>query len=194
MSDTAFISGDPTVISWSLEQKHLNTCNMSGCMLTHCGLSGDACIHASVNWVIICSCRGLLPVRCQAIIWTISGVLSVGPLWTNSNEIHIQIWNIFNEIYVKISSVKWQLFCQALNVRSSSDRKQWMSDMVQISNPDITHLRTRCEFQFTYNHTTEHTTTCYSSVIAWLMLQNICIGEITTTWRHNKTIMWTTSI
>ena len=44
-------------------------------------------IYASLNWVIIGSDNGLSPVRCQAIIWIIVGILLIGPLGTNFSEI-----------------------------------------------------------------------------------------------------------
>ena len=36
--------------------------------------------YVSVNWAIICSDRGLLPVRCQSITETIVDFLLIGPL------------------------------------------------------------------------------------------------------------------
>ena len=44
-------------------------------------------IYASLNWVIIGSNNELSPLRCQAIIWTNAGILSVGPFGTNFREI-----------------------------------------------------------------------------------------------------------
>ena len=40
-------------------------------------------IYASVNYTIIGSDNGLLPVRHQAIIWTNAGILFIWPLETN---------------------------------------------------------------------------------------------------------------
>ena len=52
------------------------------------------------------------PNRCQAIIWTNTGLLSIGPLGTNFSEILIKIENFsFKEIASKISSAKWWPFC-----------------------------------------------------------------------------------
>ena len=48
-------------------------------------------IYASVNKVIIGSDNGLSPIWCQAIIWANNGLLSVGPLGTNSSEMLIEI-------------------------------------------------------------------------------------------------------
>ena len=51
---------------------------------------GGAYIYASVNPVSIGSDNRLSPIRCQAIIWTNAGILSIGPLGTNFSEILIE--------------------------------------------------------------------------------------------------------
>ena len=77
-------------------------------------------IYVSVNWVSIASDNGLSPSQCQAIIWTNAGILSIGPLWTNFNEISIKIHIFtFKKIHLKMSSWKWQPFCLSLNVLTS---------------------------------------------------------------------------
>ena len=43
-------------------------------------------IYASVNWVSTVSDNGLAPVRRQAITWTNTDLLSIGPLETNFSE------------------------------------------------------------------------------------------------------------
>ena len=56
---------------------------------------------------------GLSPGRPQAIIWTNAGILLIGPLGTNLEEIVIKIHNLsFTKMLVKISSAKWRPFCQ----------------------------------------------------------------------------------
>ena len=66
---------------------------------------------------IIGSDNGLSPGRRQAIIWTNAGILSIGPLETNFSEIYIQIRTFsFMKMGLKVSSVKWRLFCLGLNV------------------------------------------------------------------------------
>ena len=67
--------------------------------------------------VIIGSDNGLSPDRRQAIIWTNAGILLIGPLGINFNEILIEI-NIFSlkKMHVKMSSAKWRLFRLGLNV------------------------------------------------------------------------------
>ena len=66
---------------------------------------------------IIGSDNGLLPGRRQAIIWTDAGILLIGSVGTNFNEILIVI-HIFscNKIHFKMSSGKWRPFCFGLNV------------------------------------------------------------------------------
>ena len=54
---------------------------------------------------IIGSDNGLSAGRRQAIIWTIAGILFIGPLGTIQKKMHL-----------KIPSVEWQTFCLGLNV------------------------------------------------------------------------------
>ena len=66
---------------------------------------------------IIDSDNGLSPGRRQAIIWTNAGILLIGPLGTNFNEILIEILTFaFMEMRWKVSSAKWRPFCLGLNV------------------------------------------------------------------------------
>ena len=58
--------------------------------------------------------NGLSPGRRQAIIWTNTGILLIGPLGTNFNEILIKIQTFsFTKIHLKISSAKWRPFFAA---------------------------------------------------------------------------------
>ena len=67
--------------------------------------------------IIIGSDNGLSPGRRQAIIWTYDGILSIGPLGTNVNEILIEIYIFsFRNIHLKMSSAKWRLFRLGLTV------------------------------------------------------------------------------
>ena len=53
----------------------------------------------------------------QAIIWTNAGILLIGPLGTNFNEILIEIHIIsFKKIHSKMASGKWRPSCLGLNV------------------------------------------------------------------------------
>ena len=66
--------------------------------------------------IIIGSDNGLSPGRRQAIIWTNAGILLIGPLGTNFNEILIEIHTFsFMKMHLKMSSGKRQPFCLGLN-------------------------------------------------------------------------------
>ena len=82
--------------------------------LTHWGRA----THISVSKLtIIGSDNGLSPGRCQAIIWTSAGILLIGPLGTNLNEILIEILTFsFKKMRLKVSSAKRRPFCLGLNV------------------------------------------------------------------------------
>ena len=81
---------------------------------THWGRVTHICIS---KLSIIGSDNGLSPDRHQAIIWTNAGILSIGNLERNFNEILIAIHTFsFKNIYVKMSSGKWPPFCLGLNV------------------------------------------------------------------------------
>ena len=62
---------------------------------THCGRVMHICIS---KLTIIGSDNGLLPGRCQAIIWTNDGILLIGPIGTNFGEILIEIITFIHEI------------------------------------------------------------------------------------------------
>ena len=49
-------------------------------------------IYVSVSWANIGSGNGLAPIQHQAIIWTDTDLLSIGPLQTNFSEILIEIY------------------------------------------------------------------------------------------------------
>ena len=60
---------------------------------------------------IIGSDNGLSPGRRQAIIWTIAGILLIGPSGTNFSEILIGIQTFsFKKMHLKMSSAKWRPF------------------------------------------------------------------------------------
>ena len=59
----------------------------------------------------------LSPDRRQAIIWTNAGILLIGLLGTNFNEMLIEIHAFsFTKIHLKMSSGKWRPFCLGLNM------------------------------------------------------------------------------
>ena len=69
------------------------------------------------NLTIIGSDNGLSPGRRQAIIWSNAGILLIGALGTNFNEMLIEIRAFsFTKIHLKMSSGKWRPFSLGLNV------------------------------------------------------------------------------
>ena len=62
---------------------------------------------------IIGSDNGLSPERRQAIMWPNAGILLIGPLRTNFNEI---LKFVLKKMRLKVSSAKWRPFCVGLNV------------------------------------------------------------------------------
>ena len=69
-------------------------------------------IYTSMNCASIGSDNGLSPVRHQAIISTITGLLSIGPLVTIVSEILFEAQNFsFMKMHLKISSAIWRPFC-----------------------------------------------------------------------------------
>ena len=81
--------------------------------LTHWGRVTHICV---VNLTIIASDNGLLPDRRQAIVWSNAGILLIGLLGTNFNEILIEILTFsFKKMHWKVSA-KWRPFCLGLNV------------------------------------------------------------------------------
>ena len=56
--------------------------------------------YASVNWTIIGLDNDLIPVWCQAIIWTDTGLLLIGLVQTNFNGVWIEIKKFLTRKYV----------------------------------------------------------------------------------------------
>ena len=82
-------------------------------LLTHRGRVTHICV---IKLIIIGSDNGLSPGRHQAIIWTNAGILLIGPLGTNFNEISIEIHtSSFKKMHLKMSG-KCRPFCFGLNV------------------------------------------------------------------------------
>ena len=72
--------------------------------LTHWGRVTHICVS---KLTIVGSDNALSPGRRQAIILTNAGILLIGPLGTNFNEISIEIHKfLFKKIYFKMSSGK----------------------------------------------------------------------------------------
>ena len=69
------------------------------------------------HYCIIGADNGLSPGRRQAIIWTIAGILLIGPLGTNFSEISIIILTFsFIKMRLKVSSAKRRPLCLGLKV------------------------------------------------------------------------------
>ena len=89
------------------------------CTLTHWGWVTHICIS---KLTIIVSDNGLLPGRCQAIIWTNAGLLSIGPLGTNISEILLAMHTFsFKKMHLKMLSGKWRPSCLSLSVLRSHE-------------------------------------------------------------------------
>ena len=72
--------------------------------ITHWGRVTHICVN---KLTIIGSNNGLSPGRRQAIIWTNAGILLIGPMGTNFNEILIEIQTFsFKKMHLKMSSGK----------------------------------------------------------------------------------------
>ena len=83
---------------------------------------------------IIGSDNGLSPGRHQATIWTNDGILWIGPLGTNFNEILIEIHIFFMQENAFKMSTKCQLSCLGLSVLSLL----WKMDV--IGHKDYSHV------------------------------------------------------
>ena len=89
-------------------------CNVWKSLLTHWGRVTHICVSDLTN---IGSDNGLSPGRRQGIIWTNAGILLIGPLGTNFNEILIKIITVsFKKMRSKVSSGKRRPSCVGLNV------------------------------------------------------------------------------
>ena len=111
----------------SCVENKLITLRMTKCVFTNNVLNDDSDLLL-IHWgrmthicvgklTIIGSDNGLSPGRRLAIIWTNAGIVSIGPLGTNFNEISIGIKTFsFKKMHFKMSSAKWRPFCLGLNV------------------------------------------------------------------------------
>ena len=82
--------------------------------LTHWGRVTHICVS---ELTIIGSDNGLPPGRCQAIIWTIAGILLIRTLVTNFSEAFSEVHTFsFRKMHLKMSSAKWRPFCLGLHV------------------------------------------------------------------------------
>ena len=83
---------------------------------------------------IIGSNNGLSPSRRQAIIRTNDGILFIGPLGTNFNEILIEIHTFsFKKMHLKMSSAKRRLFRLGLNVLNTNSCSPGAAKVIKVS-------------------------------------------------------------
>ena len=137
--------------------------------LTHWGQVMHICIS---TLTIIGSDNGLLPGWCQAIIWTITGILLIAPLGTNFNEILVEIYTfLFREMHSKISSGKWWQFYLGLNVLTPHIRVHVIMDGQLSCNKHILYLAVVFSDKFLHCMPLCWTKTCQSSL---LILINFC--------------------
>ena len=90
-------------------------------VLTHWGRVTHICIS---KLTISGSDNGLPPDRRQAIIWTIAGILLIGPLRTNFSEISIEILtfkkkNAFESVVCETAAILPRPQCVNLNINYS---------------------------------------------------------------------------
>ena len=89
--------------------------------ITHWGRITHVCLR---KLTVIGSDNGLLPGRCQAIIWTNAGLLLIEPIGTNFCEILIEMYTFsVMKMYLKMSSGKWRPFCFGLNMLIVQEHK-----------------------------------------------------------------------
>ena len=102
-----------TKIHWKASPIHYLMTEF-GFRITHWGRMTHICVGKLTT---IDSDNGLSPGRCQAIIWINAGILLIGPLGTNFNEILIGIQTFsFKKMHLKMSSAKLRPFCLGRNV------------------------------------------------------------------------------
>ena len=93
------------------------------------------------NLINLESDNGLSPGRHQAIIWTNAGLLLIGPLGRNFNEILIAILTFsFKKMRLEVSSVKRRPFCLGLNLLRLSDTPQTSPSRASYGVPIIGNL------------------------------------------------------
>ena len=94
--------------------------------------------YMSVTRVNIGSDNGSSPIRRHAIILTSAGLLSIGPLGTNSSEIIINVQNVsFTKMFLKISSAKWRPFCLG---RDELRWQRWHEGVSYDDHKDIVYI------------------------------------------------------
>ena len=138
---------------------------------------------------IIGSDNGLSPGRRQAIIWTIAGLLLIGPLGTNLSEILIGVQTF--SLHLKKRSAKWRPFCPGLNVLSNGSASyegHSLSEMTAWVDDYIIHIYMECNRSWRFSlcwYCYVTMVKCYSSARA------ICWhGDVIDTLDHYITFSW----
>ena len=124
-------------------------------LLTHWGRVTHVCVS---KLIIIGSDNGLLPGRHKAIIWTNAGILLIGPIGRNFNEILIKIHIFsFKKIHLKMSCqpqcvkhlrVSWITQGQSHNWPSCSDLTLKNRVKKTIINHNNTYQGMDCLYKF----------------------------------------------
>ena len=112
--------------------------------LTHLGRVTHICVS---KLTIIGSDNGLTPRRRQAITWTSAGILLIRPLETKFSENLIEIHMFsFKKMHLKMSSVKWRLFCLPQCVKWSSPRVAVVFGVCPICRSQVLSREWRCSW------------------------------------------------
>ena len=111
----AFLTVSMTTITW------ITLCN------THALAHWGRVTHIFVSDLpIIGSDNGLSPDRRQVIISTNAGILLIGPLGANFNDILFEIRKFsFTKMHLKMSSAKWRPFSRPQCVNKLCSREVW---------------------------------------------------------------------
>ena len=107
-------------MSYGVAQQAKILCKMLSLsvLLTHWNQVRHICTS---KLTIIGSDNGSLPGHHRAIIWINAGILLIGPLGTNFNEVSSDIHTFsFKKLHLKMSSGKWWPFCLGQCVNGSS--------------------------------------------------------------------------
>ena len=85
--------------------------------------------------------NGCLTIWCQAIIYTYSGSLSIGPLWTNFSGILVKNRTFsLKKMPLKMSSAICRQFCPGLSVRTNQFGGQYELLFQRSATPYTPHL------------------------------------------------------
>ena len=91
--------------------------------------------------------NGLPPNRHQAITWTSTHLLSIGPLRTNFSEIQIKLQNFsFKKMHLNMLSLNWQPFCAG-----GDELKRTWHIILKIVWRDKNSLRYKSHWKFSFN-------------------------------------------